>query len=155
MMLSKIVKYRVYCVIFRRPSSPSFCNRSRYGNTTVINCRMMDEVMYGMMPSAKIVSRRKLPPLNRSKMPSTEPGRLLEEIFQHAGVDAGCRDVRAEAVHRQQPQREEQPVPQILDAEEIRECVQETIHTGSSGNPITLPPQTCRRPWRSFPWPTH
>src|SRR5208337_2637760 len=73
MMLNAIVKYRVYCVIFRRPSSPSFCNLSRYGNTTVINCRMMDEVMYGMMPSAKIVTRRKLPPLNRSKMPRTEP----------------------------------------------------------------------------------
>src|SRR5208337_31003 len=78
MMLSKIVKYRVYWVIFRRPSSPSFCNRSRYGNTTVINCRMMDEVMYGMMPRAKIVSRRKLPPLNRSKIPSTDPADCLK-----------------------------------------------------------------------------
>src|SRR5271157_709919 len=78
MMLSKIVKYRVYCVIFRRPSSPSFCNLSRYGNTTVINCRMMDEVMYGMMPRAKIVSRRKLPPLNRSKIPSTDPADCLK-----------------------------------------------------------------------------
>src|ERR1700681_5122032 len=34
---------------------------------------MMDAVMYGMMPSAKIVKRRRLPPLNRSKMPRTEP----------------------------------------------------------------------------------
>jgi len=33
----------------------------------------MDEVMYGMMPSAKMVMRRKFPPLKRSKMPSTEP----------------------------------------------------------------------------------
>ena len=48
------------------------------GNTTVINCRMIDEVMYGMMPSAKIVSRRKLPPLKRSKMPSSEPGAWLK-----------------------------------------------------------------------------
>src|ERR1700687_2033364 len=73
MMLNTIVRYRVYCVILRRPSSPSFCRRSRYGKTTVINCRMIDEVMYGMMPSAKIVRRRKLPPLKRSKMPSTDP----------------------------------------------------------------------------------
>src|ERR1700732_1971472 len=73
MMLSRIVKYRVYCVILRRPSSPSFCSFSRYGNTTVINCRMIDAVIYGMMPSAKIVKRRRLPPLNRSKMPRTEP----------------------------------------------------------------------------------
>src|ERR1700731_903679 len=73
MMLKTIVRYRVYCVILRRPSSPSFCRRSRYGKTTVINCRMIDEVMYGMMPRAKIVSFRKLPPLKRSKMPRTDP----------------------------------------------------------------------------------
>jgi hypothetical protein len=30
-----IVPYRVYCVIFFRPSSPSFDSRSRYGQTTV------------------------------------------------------------------------------------------------------------------------
>src|ERR1700730_3904195 len=34
---------------------------------------MIDEVMYGMMPSAKIVRRRRLPPLKRSKMPRNEP----------------------------------------------------------------------------------
>src|SRR6202048_5352840 len=73
MMLSRIVKYRVYCVILRRPSSPSFCNFSRYGNTTVINCKMMDAVIYGMMPRAKIVKRRRLPPLNKSKIPRTDP----------------------------------------------------------------------------------
>src|SRR5208337_281345 len=39
---------------------------------------MMDEVMYGMMPRAKIVSRRKLPPLNRSKIPSTDPADCLK-----------------------------------------------------------------------------
>ena len=39
---------------------------------------MMEAVIYGMMPSAKIVKRRKLPPLNRSKMPSTEPADCLK-----------------------------------------------------------------------------
>src|SRR5580658_743126 len=34
---------------------------------------MIEAVMYGMMPSAKIVSLRRLPPLKRSKIPSTEP----------------------------------------------------------------------------------
>src|SRR5712664_1407292 len=77
MTLKTMVRYRVYCVILRRPSSPSFCRRSRYGKTTVINCKMIDEVMYGMMPSAKIVKRRKLPPLKRSKMPSTDPADWL------------------------------------------------------------------------------
>src|ERR1700730_17173772 len=109
MMLSRIVKYRVYCVILRRPSSPSFCSFSRYGNTTVINCKMMDAVIYGMMPNAKIVRRRKLP--------------LLEQALQHAGIDARCGDMRADAVHREQRHGKQHPVPQIGDAEEISECL--------------------------------
>ena len=55
-----------------------FCKLLEVGNTTVINCRMIDDVMYGMMPSAKIVSRRKFPPLNRSKIRGTSR-HLLEE----------------------------------------------------------------------------
>src|ERR1700730_1580112 len=39
---------------------------------------MIDEVMYGMIPSAKIVRRREFPPLKRSKMPSTEPADCLK-----------------------------------------------------------------------------
>ena len=56
----------MYCVILRRPSSPSFESRSRYGQTTVSSCRMIDELMYGMMPSAKIVTCDRLPPENMS-----------------------------------------------------------------------------------------
>src|SRR5260370_16053451 len=89
MMLNTIVRYRVYCVILRRPSSPSFCRRSRYGKTTVINCRMIDEVMYGMMPSAKIVNFRKLPPLKRSKMPSIDPADWLNICSSTAALIPG------------------------------------------------------------------
>src|SRR5260370_25451043 len=89
MMRKMMVRSRVYCVILRRPSSPSFCRRSRYGKTTVINCRMIDEVMYGMMPSAKIVSRRKLPPLKRSKMPSTEPADWVKSCSSTAVLIPG------------------------------------------------------------------
>jgi hypothetical protein len=39
----------------RRPSSPSFEIRSSVGQTTASSCRMIDELMYGMTPSAKIV----------------------------------------------------------------------------------------------------
>ena len=42
---SRIVPYRVYCVILRRPSSPSFDNRSRYGQTTVSSWRMIDALI--------------------------------------------------------------------------------------------------------------
>ncbi len=34
---------------------------------------MMEAEMYGMMPSAKTVSRRRLPPEKRSTMPSRPP----------------------------------------------------------------------------------
>ncbi len=56
----------MYWVILRRPSSPSFDSRSRYGHTTVSSCRMIDELMYGITPSAKIVTRDRLPPVNMS-----------------------------------------------------------------------------------------
>ncbi len=45
----------------------------------------MDDVMYGMMPSAKMVICRKLRPLNRSMMPSTEP-RFLSKISVRSAV---------------------------------------------------------------------
>ena len=54
----------MYCVILRRPSSPSFEIRSRYGHTTVRSWMMIDELMYGITPSAKIVTRARLPPVN-------------------------------------------------------------------------------------------
>ena len=59
-------------MILRRPSSPSFCSFSSVGTTTVSNCRMIDAVMYGMMPRAKTVRRRMLPPANRSKKPKID-----------------------------------------------------------------------------------
>src|SRR6266403_2086107 len=55
---------------------------------------MIDEVMYGMMPSAKIVTRRKLPPLKRSKMPRTEPAARLGDLFLGGGAE--CMGVNGE-----------------------------------------------------------
>src|SRR5271165_2383473 len=46
-------------------------------------------------------------------------GRLAEELFQHRGVDARRGNVRANAVHRQQRQREQDTVPQVFDAEHV------------------------------------
>jgi len=39
------VPKRVYWVIFFRPASPSLLSFSRYGQTTVNNCKMIDAVM--------------------------------------------------------------------------------------------------------------
>ena len=56
------VPYRVYCVIFLRPSSPSFASFSKYGMTAWRSWRMIDALMYGMMPRAKIVDAVEVPP---------------------------------------------------------------------------------------------
>ena len=40
---------------------------------TVNSWRMIDAVMYGMIPSAKTVKRLKLPPANKSTYPRIEP----------------------------------------------------------------------------------
>ena len=70
---SPTVPYRVYWVIFFRPASPSLASRSRVGITTVSSWRMIDAEMYGMMPSANTERRRRLPPENRSTIPSKVP----------------------------------------------------------------------------------
>ena len=72
------------------------------------------------MPNAKIVSRRKVPPLNRSKKPNTVPWFWLDEILEALGVDAGDRQVTAEAVHRQHRQREQDALPKIRDPKDVR-----------------------------------
>ena len=59
------VRYRVYWVILAVPAWPSFLRVSSRGMTTVSSCRMMLAVMYGMIPSAKIVSCSSAPPENR------------------------------------------------------------------------------------------
>ena len=71
------------------------------GNTTVSNCRMIDAVMYGMMPSAKIV-RREVPPENRSKNPKNEPAFCSADSSNRSASTPGVGDVTAQAVDRQQ-----------------------------------------------------
>ena len=67
----------MYCVIRACPTSPSFCSFSSDGTTTVSSCRMIDAVMYGMIPSAKSAIRESPPPLNvfsRLRMPPLPNG---------------------------------------------------------------------------------
>ncbi len=67
------VPYRVHCVIFFLPRSPSLDSFSRYGHTTVSSCRMIDAEMYGMIPRAKIVMRPSAPPEKRFRKPRIVP----------------------------------------------------------------------------------
>ena len=68
---SATVRYRVYWVIRCWPTSPSLESRSSDGTATCRICRMIDAVMYGMIPSAKIASRPSDPPENRLSRPRT------------------------------------------------------------------------------------
>ena len=55
----------MYCVIFAWPGWPCFFSCSNRGMTTVSSWTMIEAVMYGMMPNAKMLSLRSAPPENR------------------------------------------------------------------------------------------
>src|ERR1035441_10066676 len=50
---------------------------------------MIDAVMYGMIPNAKTVSRRMLPPANRSKNPKIDPELELKNSSQRVMLMPG------------------------------------------------------------------
>src|SRR5262249_39079792 len=54
--------------------------------------------------------------------------RLLEVFLEDGCIDSRRGYVRAKAIHRQQSQREQDALPQIFDAEEIRQSLEESIH---------------------------
>ena len=56
-------------MIFCWPTSPSLRSFSSDGTTTCSSCRMIEAVMYGMIPSAKIAMRPRPPPENRLSRP--------------------------------------------------------------------------------------
>ena len=65
------MRYRVYCVIFAYPASPSFCRRSSDGTTTAMTWKMIEAVTYGMIPSAKSEKRDSAEPEKRLRRLST------------------------------------------------------------------------------------
>ena len=143
--LRMTVMYRVHCVIFLRPSSPSFCSLASGSYTTVSNCRMIDAVMYGMMPRAKIVMRRSWPPENRSTNPSSDPLVLLcvKKLFQLGCINPRRGKVPAQPVHEQHRQCEQDALAQVRNAEDVRQFLE---HYSTSAA-FTARPQPCRPPW--------
>ena len=90
---------------------------SSEGTTTVSSCRMIEAVMYGMIPSAKSAIRDRPPPLNMLSRPRTPPPpNLLLDVLDASTLMPGHRDVRAEAVQRQHRRREEQLLADVRDA---------------------------------------
>src|SRR6266404_4631401 len=72
---------------------------------------------------------------------------LLEKGFQHTGIDARRRDMRSDAIHREQRQGKQYPVPQIGDAEEVPERFDESVHNLALLHFLTLRPRMCHLPW--------
>src|SRR5712692_8274423 len=107
-------------MIFFRPRSPSLASLVKCGITTVSSCRMIDALMYGMMPSAKIVSREG-PAGKDIKKPKKRAALVQQELAEFVVVDARGRDVRADPIDRQHPEREQNPVPQLRNIEDVLE----------------------------------
>ena len=91
---------------------------------------MIDALMYGITPSAKIVMFDRFLPENMSYRPNMVPRRLLRQHRQRFLIDAGRRDVAADAIHAQQPEREQHAVAQVGDGKQVFDRV---IHRPSSG----------------------
>ena len=78
--------------------------RSRNGQTTVKSCKMIDALMYGMMPSAKIVICERLFPENMSYSPNMVPRACSASWLQRREVHTRNRDVTADAIHDEHAQ---------------------------------------------------
>src|SRR5580698_6654863 len=62
---------------------------------------------------------------------------LLEHFREHGGVDAWRGNVRADTVHGEQRQREQDAVPQVRNAEHVLESFDESFHTFTLRFPVT------------------
>ena len=76
---------------------------------------MIDELMYGMTPSAKIVTRDRLPPENMSYRPNIVFAACSARIVSACGFTPGVGMWLPDAVHAQQREREQHAVAQVRD----------------------------------------
>ena len=80
--------------------------------------------MYGITPSAKIVTRDRLPPVEHVVHSEQRVPRLVGENTHRLRVDAGRRDEIADAIHREHAEREQHSVAEIGDGEQIFQRIQ-------------------------------
>ena len=102
---------------------------------------MIDDVMYGMMPSANTAKRRKLPPVNVF----TKPRKVLSAIFMNSSKACGStpgENDAADAVHREQTERKEQPLAQVGDRKDVAEALEHLSHLLT----VRPPPRSWREP---------
>ncbi len=81
--------------------------------------------MYGMMFSAKMAMRWMPPPENMLNMPRMPPACVLEDLLPCGRVDAGQRNIGAEAIDQQRAEREPDALLELLrlrERPEIKVC---------------------------------
>ena len=77
-----------------------------------------------MIPRAKIVKfLREVPPGEHVEEPNPCPGSALKKLDQRLGVDARRRNVVPQAIHRQHPQSEQHPPPEVRDLPDVLETL--------------------------------
>ena len=94
--------------------------------------------MYGMMPRAKIVRRRKLAAAEQVNEAEEAAAVLVEELGEQIGVDARRRDVAAEPVDRQQAKREQNALAQVGNAEYIGQLLKHGTETSVVSNQLSV-----------------
>ncbi len=82
---------------------------------------MIDAVIYGMMPRAKMRQPADIAAGEQIEEAEDADPTGGQKILPALSVDAGRRDCAAQTVHGQQGEREQEPLAQIGDAEDVRE----------------------------------
>jgi hypothetical protein len=97
----------------------SFLSSSSCGITIVSSWKMIDGADVGH--DAQREDRQLLERAAREQREQAEDRalHLREEVAHDLGVDAGRDDVRADAVDREHPEREEDPLPELLDPSDV------------------------------------
>ena len=83
---------------------------------------MIDALIYGMMPSAKIVICDRFLPENMSYRPNIVFLAWSTSTRQRRGIDPRRRDVTADTVDGEQTEREEHTLPEIRDRKDVLEA---------------------------------
>jgi UDP-N-acetylglucosamine 2-epimerase len=104
----------VYCVILRRPSSPSFDGEE-----------LEDDRRADVRHDAEREDRHLRQVVAREHVVEAEhrAARLLGELVERAEIHTGNRDVTADAIHDEQAQREQHALAQLGDGEQVLDAV--------------------------------
>ena len=114
------MKYLVNCASFRLPTSPCFAHSVNFGTTSICNnCTMMDAVMYGMIPIAKMEKLASAPPPNTFM----KPMRLLSDCCKAVASTFGTGINVPSLKYDEYQQCENDFRPDISNAHKVGDCL--------------------------------